>query len=90
MFEKPTRKEEMQQVAAISADNDNEIGRIMADAIEKAGKDADLVENGKTAGTALVYVPVPAEGPGRLTARAGAPAAADARPGSAPPRHTNR
>src|SRR5438132_4032604 len=39
MSKKLTKKEEMQQVAAISANNDNEIGRLMADAIEKVAKD---------------------------------------------------
>src|SRR5262249_47495432 len=34
-----TKKEEMEQVAAISANNDPVIGKIMADAFERVGKD---------------------------------------------------
>src|SRR5438132_8347604 len=39
MSKKLTKKEEMQQVAAISANNDNEIGKLMPDAIDKVGKE---------------------------------------------------
>ena len=47
----------MQQVASISANNDEAIGRIMADAIEKVGKDGVItVEEGKTAETTLEFV----------------------------------
>src|SRR4249920_346264 len=54
---KLTKKEEMQQVAAISANNDNEIGKIMADAFEKVGKDGVItVEEGKTSETTLEFV----------------------------------
>jgi chaperonin GroEL len=54
---KPTRREEMQQVAAISANNDEAIGKIMADAIEKVGKDGVItVEEGKTSETTLEFV----------------------------------
>src|SRR5580765_1904033 len=34
-----TRKEEMEQVAAISANNDPKIGKLMAEAFDKVGKD---------------------------------------------------
>src|ERR1700678_656151 len=54
---KLTKKEEMQQVASISANNDEAIGSIMADAIEKVGKDGVItVEEGKTAETTLEFV----------------------------------
>src|SRR6201988_481808 len=47
-----TSKEEMKQVASISANNDNSIGQIMADAFEKVGKDGVItVEEGKTSQT---------------------------------------
>src|SRR3954452_12702324 len=39
MAKRLTKKEEMQQVAAISANNDEAIGKIMADAFERVGKD---------------------------------------------------
>src|SRR5207244_4199210 len=52
-----TKKEEMQQVAAISANNDNEIGKLMADAFEKVGKDGVItVEEGKTSKVELDFV----------------------------------
>jgi chaperonin GroEL len=52
-----TSKEEMQQVASISANNDNSIGKIMADAFEKVGKDGVItVEEGKTSETTLEFV----------------------------------
>src|SRR5207237_9741250 len=38
MSKRLTKKEEMQQVASISANNDPEIGKQMADAFEKVGK----------------------------------------------------
>src|SRR3954451_2276215 len=38
MTRRLTKKEEMQQVASISANNDESIGQIMADAIERVGK----------------------------------------------------
>src|SRR3954470_15022209 len=45
-------KEEMKQVASISANNDPSIGQIMADAFEKVGKDGVItVEEGKTSST---------------------------------------
>ncbi len=57
MPKKLTRKEEMQQVASISANNDEAIGTIMADAIEKVGKDGVItVEEGKTSETTLEFV----------------------------------
>src|SRR5436305_1049637 len=50
-------KEEMKQVAEISANNDNAIGGIMADAFEKVGKDGVItVEEGKTSETTLEFV----------------------------------
>src|SRR5437763_1324604 len=52
-----TKKEEMAQVASISANNDPEIGKLMADAFEKVGKDGVItVEEGKTSETALDFV----------------------------------
>src|SRR6516162_9978270 len=50
-------KEEMAHVASISANNDPEIGNLMADAFEKVGKDGVItVEEGKTSDTALEFV----------------------------------
>jgi chaperonin GroEL len=52
-----TKKEEMKQVASISANNDESIGNLMADAFEKVGKDGVItVEEGKTSETALEFV----------------------------------
>src|SRR5205809_4721883 len=52
-----TKKEEMEQVAAISANNDPKIGKLMADAFEKVGKDGVItVEEGKTSDTVLEFV----------------------------------
>jgi chaperonin GroEL len=54
---KLTKKEEMEQVASISANNDPEIGKRMADAFEKVGKDGVItVEEGKTSETTLEFV----------------------------------
>src|SRR3984885_4954367 len=54
---KLTKKEEMEQVASISANNDPTIGKLMADAFEKVGKDGVItVEEGKTSDTALDFV----------------------------------
>jgi chaperonin GroEL len=50
-------KEEMKQVATISANNDATIGGLMADAFEKVGKDGVItVEEGKTSETTLEFV----------------------------------
>ena len=52
-----TKKEEMKQVAGISANNDEAIGSLMADAFEKVGKDGVItVEEGKTSETVLEFV----------------------------------
>jgi len=52
-----TKKEEMQQVASISADNDPKIGSMMADCFEKVGKDGVItVEEGKTSETTHEFV----------------------------------
>src|ERR687884_2184876 len=52
-----TKKEEMAQVAAISANNDPKVGQLMADAFEKVGKDGVItVEEGKTSETVLEFV----------------------------------
>jgi chaperonin GroEL len=52
-----TSKQEMKQVAEISANNDPEIGARMADAFEKVGKDGVItVEEGKTSETTLEFV----------------------------------
>jgi chaperonin GroEL len=54
---KLSKKEEMEQVASISANNDPIIGKLMADAFEKVGKDGVItVEEGKTADTSLDFV----------------------------------
>ncbi len=54
----PTReKKEMTQVATISAHNDSTIGNLIADAMEKVGKDGVItVEEGKTMETSLEVV----------------------------------
>jgi chaperonin GroEL len=50
-------KDEMEQVGAISANNDPAIGKLMADAMEKVGKDGVItVEEGKTSETTLEFV----------------------------------
>src|SRR6476620_7835022 len=52
-----TSKEQMKQVAGISANNDPKIGGTMADAFEKVGKDGVItVEEGKTSETTLEFV----------------------------------
>src|SRR5213076_2472650 len=52
-----TKKEEMEHVASISANNDPAIGKLMADAFEKVGKDGVItVEEGKTSDTVLDFV----------------------------------
>ena len=54
---KLSKKEEMEQVAGISANNDPNIGELMADAFEKVGKDGVItVEEGKTSETTLEFV----------------------------------
>jgi chaperonin GroEL len=57
MTKRLTKKEEMEQVASISANNDPVIGKQMADAFEKVGKDGVItVEEGKTSETTLEFV----------------------------------
>jgi chaperonin GroEL len=57
LTKKLTKKEEMEQVASISANNDPVIGKLMADAFEKVGKDGVItVEEGKTSETELTFV----------------------------------
>jgi chaperonin GroEL len=54
---KLSKKEEMKHVASISANNDEAIGGLMADAFEKVGKDGVItVEEGKTSSTTLEFV----------------------------------
>src|SRR5881394_2051692 len=54
---KITKKEEMEQVATISANNNAAIGKQMADAFEKVGKDGVItIEEGKTSETTLDFV----------------------------------
>src|SRR3954463_9770765 len=54
---KLSKKEEMEHVASISANNDPAIGKLMADAFEKVGKDGVItVEEGKTSETTLDFV----------------------------------
>jgi chaperonin GroEL len=49
-----TDKEEIKQVGAISANNDNEIGQLIADAMESVGRDGVItVEEGKSNETTL-------------------------------------
>jgi chaperonin GroEL len=57
MAKKVTSKEEIAQVGAISANNDKEIGDLLADALEKVGKDGVItVEEGKSTATEVKYV----------------------------------
>ncbi len=50
-------KKDIQNVATISANNDPEVGKIMADAFEKVGKDGVItVEEGKSLETEVVVV----------------------------------
>jgi len=52
-----SKKEEIAQVGAISANNDTEIGNMLADAVERVGRDGVItVEEGKTASTTLEFV----------------------------------
>jgi chaperonin GroEL len=52
-----TKKEEMEHVASISANNDPTVGKLMADAFEKVGKDGVItIEEGKTSETTLDFV----------------------------------
>ncbi len=57
LTKKLSKKEEMQHVASISANNDPKIGELMANAFEKVGKDGVItVEEGKTSDTTLDFV----------------------------------
>ena len=57
MAKKVTSKEEIANVGAISANNDREIGNLLAEAMEKVGKDGVItVEEGKTAETTYEVV----------------------------------
>ena len=52
-----SKKDQITNVGAISANNDNSIGELLADALEKVGKDGVItVEEGKTADTTLELV----------------------------------
>ncbi len=52
-----TKKEEMAQVASISANNDPKVGDLMAEAFSKVGKDGVItIEEGKTSDTQLEFV----------------------------------
>ena len=52
-----SKKEEIAQVGTISANNDPTIGKLLADAVEKVGRDGVItVEEGKTATTTLEFV----------------------------------
>jgi chaperonin GroEL len=52
-----SKKEEIAQVGAISANNDPTIGNMLADAVERVGRDGVItVEEGKTASTTLEFV----------------------------------
>ena len=57
MAKKVSKKEEVANVGAISANNDNEIGELLAEALERVGQDGVItVEEGKTAETNVEYV----------------------------------
>jgi chaperonin GroEL len=57
MSKKVSKKEEIAQVGTISANNDPKIGNMLADAVEKVGKDGVIqVEEGKTAETHVEFV----------------------------------
>ncbi|MBN9121930.1 MAG: chaperonin GroEL [Planctomycetes bacterium] len=57
LTKKVSKKEEVQQVASISANNDPKIGAMMAEAFEKIGKDGVItVEEGKTSETVSEFV----------------------------------
>ena len=57
MAEPVSSKKEIVHVGAISANNDMEIGQLLADALERVGKDGVItVEEGKTAETTVEYV----------------------------------
>jgi chaperonin GroEL len=52
-----SKKEEIAQVGTISANNDQAIGKMLADAVERVGRDGVItVEEGKTAETTLEFV----------------------------------
>lgn len=52
-----SKKEEIAQVGSISANNDPKIGNLLADAVERVGRDGVItVEEGKTAETTLEFV----------------------------------
>jgi len=52
-----SKKEEIAQVGSISANNDPTIGGMLADAVERVGRDGVItVEEGKTASTTLEFV----------------------------------
>jgi chaperonin GroEL len=54
---KLSKREEMKQVASISANNDEAIGTMMADALEKVGPEGVVtIEEGKTSTTTLDFV----------------------------------
>jgi len=57
LSKKVETREEIEQVATVSANNDPEIGKLIADAIEEVGKDGVItVEEGKTSETTLEVV----------------------------------
>jgi chaperonin GroEL len=52
-----SKKEEIAQVATISANNDPNIGKMLADAVERVGRDGVItVEEGKSSDTTLEFV----------------------------------
>ncbi|MGD0784916.1 MAG: chaperonin GroEL [Sedimentisphaerales bacterium] len=52
-----TKRDDIENIASISANNDHEIGKIMADAFVKLGKDGVItVEEGKSLDTTLEFV----------------------------------
>ena len=57
MARKVSKNDEIRQVATISANNDSSIGKLIADAMEKVGKDGVItVEDGKTLETDVTVV----------------------------------
>jgi chaperonin GroEL len=57
LSQRVTKREQIEQVGAIAANNDPSIGKLLADAMEKVGKDGVItVEEGKTSETQLEFV----------------------------------
>ena len=60
MAKKVSKKEEVANVGAISANNDHEIGNLLAEGLERVGQDGVItVEEGKTADLSLIHISEP-------------------------------